>query len=98
MSSPLSRLLLEANICPVCGYDGFEETPTLGDICPSCGTEYGFNDERVSHKTLRQRWEKQGCKWWSHRRYPSSDWNAEIQLANLDRISNIIEHLRSALP
>ena len=60
--------------CPVCGYPGLSEEPwgPTGDqpsyeICPSCGTEFGYQDfatdltkRRERHRVLRAEWIRAG--------------------------------------
>ena len=41
-------------LCPVCGYHKLEDPPRDFTICPSCGTEYGFDDAFAN-----------GAQWWS---------------------------------
>ena len=83
-------------ICPVCGYDDFDE-PTWRagssgslDICPSCGTQFGYDDaaggsqeRRVEvWSQLRERWKANGCKWWAEDDAPEN-WDPQKQLDNL---------------
>jgi|SRR5215213_2115739 len=51
--------------CPVCGYDNLEDAPANFEICPSCGTEFGYNDITVSHQFLGEQWIKRGMHWHS---------------------------------
>jgi len=57
VSSPL-------NTCPVCGYR-LDDPPENHNICPSCGTEFGFDDLYRTHEQLRARWLGRGAAWWS---------------------------------
>jgi len=56
-------------ICPVCGFDGLNEPAHDNhgcgsfEICPSCGTEFGYDDSKRSHGELRQAWLNSGAKW-----------------------------------
>jgi predicted amidophosphoribosyltransferase len=50
--------------CPVCSY-GMADPPDNYNICPQCGTEFGFDDAGKTHQELREEWIKGGCKWWS---------------------------------
>ena len=34
---------MEMTLCYICGWD-FKENYSVGDICPCCNSEYGFND------------------------------------------------------
>ena len=86
-------------ICPVCGFDGLETTPWSGptpslEICPSCGTQFGYDDASggdpvarvATHKTLRQRWIAGGMSWSSTRRAPAG-WDPAQQLLRVSRHS-----------
>ena len=48
--------------CPVCGYQHLSQPPYDGhgcasfDICPCCGTEFGYDDSSATHEVLRRRW------------------------------------------
>ena len=48
------------NICPVCGYNALHEPAydrfgcASFEICPCCGIEFGYDDARRSHETLRE--------------------------------------------
>ena len=73
-------------LCPVCGYPNLE-TPPYGDageasfeICPSCGTEFGLDDDELTHEELRQNWIHSGAKWYSRNVAPPLNWNGETQL------------------
>lgn len=77
------------NHCRVCGYelsfspwgeDG--ESPTW-DICPCCGTEFGYEDcTRASARKKREKWISSGKKWFKEREKPT-DWNYEEQSINI---------------
>jgi hypothetical protein len=74
------------NRCPVCGYDGLDE-PAFDDvgapsfeICPSCGTEFGYDDARTPHPALRAEWVAKGMPWHSRVTPPPPDWNPVKQL------------------
>ena len=70
-------------ICPVCGYDELIAPPSDFMICPSCGTEFGYDDALTSHEELRSRWVAAGAKWWSTDTPPPPDWSPSAQLARL---------------
>jgi predicted RNA-binding Zn-ribbon protein involved in translation (DUF1610 family) len=71
--------------CPVCGYPGLPDEPwRVGveydspseDICPSCGTQFGYDDiaddraERLAnHRELRRKWIEAGRPW----KHPGSE-------------------------
>lgn len=46
-------------LCPVCGY-GMEDPPSDFNICPCCGTEFGYHDANTSTNTLRAAWLRGG--------------------------------------
>lgn len=79
-----------SHICPVCGYDRLEEMAYDGtapsfEICPSCGTEFGYDDSGRSHEELRSTWVAKGCHWWSTFQSPPPGWDPTDQLARLAR-------------
>ena len=57
--------------CPVCDYPNLSEPPRSEfgggsfEICPSCGFQFGVNDddEGISYETWRRRWEAAGMPW-----------------------------------
>ncbi len=57
--------------CPVCDYPKLSEPPRSEfgggsfEICPSCGFQFGVNDdgEGISYETWRRRWEAAGMPW-----------------------------------
>ncbi|HEY8544598.1 MAG TPA: hypothetical protein VIL36_06110, partial [Acidimicrobiales bacterium] len=80
---------------PVCGYPGLDEPAWVDDapsyeICPCCGTEFGYQDvgheaeaRAARHRELRQEWIELGCPWWSNRE-PPPGWDPKAQLRNVD--------------
>lgn len=83
----------ETFLCPVCGYDRLEEPPWCDDspsdeICPSCGTHFGFDDaaggsaarRAAAHRALRDLWVSDGCRWYSKSRRSPAGWDAAAQL------------------
>jgi len=58
-------------LCPVCDYPKLSEPPRSEfgggsfEICPSCGFQFGVNDdaEGISYETWRRRWESAGMPW-----------------------------------
>lgn len=66
--------------CPVCAYPKLPEPPRNFSICPSCGTEFGYDDAKVSHTELRHRWIAANAPWFSTARHPSPGWNPWVQL------------------
>lgn len=52
--------------CPVCAYSLMPYPADEGNICPCCGTEFGFDDDLgVSYRELRDHWLEQGAPWFS---------------------------------
>jgi len=43
-------------------------------ICICCGTEFGYDDDELSWKELRDKWVKNGAKWFNENKKPV-DWN-----------------------
>lgn len=76
------------HICPVCGYPNLDEAPydqhgcPTYNICPCCGTEFGYDDARSSHARLRERWIANGMSWWSSYLRPPGHWDPASQLKN----------------
>jgi hypothetical protein len=66
--------------CPVCGFGRLPRPLEDFDICPCCGTEFGYDDCTISHEELRRRWIKAGANWWSETTQPPTEWNPIIQL------------------
>ena len=73
-------------LCPVCGYPDLDE-PAYDEhacpsynICPCCGTEFGYDDAKTRHDVLRQRWIANGMRWWSQATRPPLDWEPMRQL------------------
>jgi len=69
-----------AYTCPVCGFSDLPEPPANFSICPSCGTEFGYDDAKTSYAHLRQEWIIAGAPWFSRARRPSQQWNPWLQL------------------
>lgn len=70
-----------SHTCPVCGYDKLLAPPADFMICPSCGTQFGYDDALTSHEELRSRWIANGANWWSTDTAPPTGWSSEVQLA-----------------
>lgn len=67
------------NICPVCFYGGLYAPPYdengIGsdEICPRCGFQFGcddYPDKETQISAWREKWEEEGCKWFSKSRRP----------------------------
>ena len=76
--------------CSVCGYDGLNEAPydehgcSSFTICPSCGTEFGYDDCSMTHEVLRKKWVLSGMKWWSTAISKPKDYDPVVQLRNIE--------------
>ena len=74
--------------CPVCGFPGLSEPAydehgcASFDICPSCGTEFGYDNATRSAEELRKRWIETGAPWGSKTTPPPPGWDGTKQLAN----------------
>lgn len=64
--------------CPVCGYPDLENPPEDHLICPSCGTQFGYDDVGHSYAELRKMWVASGAEWFLAR--PPLAWNPWLQL------------------
>lgn len=54
-----------------------------GNICPCCGTEFGFDDDLgVSYRELRDRWVEDGTPWFSTVDAPPPLWDGINQLVS----------------
>ncbi len=66
--------------CPVCGYRELPR-PAVDDlICPSCGTQFGYDDCSASHVDLRREWIRRGLNWHSRVIPQPRSWNPLVQL------------------
>ena len=77
------------NICPVCGYP-LQWPAADFHICPSCGTEFGYDDAGRTHDDLRAAWIQAGSHWWSTATPAPLNWNPGIQLLNLQTATDPI--------
>ena len=79
-------------VCPVCGYDELTEPPyddldlrtsSSFEICPCCGTEFGYTDSNLSHDALRAQWIMVGMTWHfaSHERPKGWEPTAQLRAA-----------------
>ena len=96
--------------CPVCGYLldflpwGVSRESASHEICPCCGTEFGFHDDALLDNSedrekawakRRKQWIDGGMKWWSSARNPPPNWNPAKQLTKLDTKKNFGELTKS---
>ena len=78
-------------LCPVCGYDDLDEAPrdeldcASFEICPCCGTQFGYDDAARDHASLRDEWVGTGMAWWSRSHKPPIGWDPAEQLGRLSR-------------
>ncbi len=77
--------------CPVCGFYDYDGSifwknweNTYQEICPICGTQFGYDDSNLSHEELRKNWVENGMKFWSSSRKKPKNWNPLEQLKNLN--------------
>jgi hypothetical protein len=57
--------------------------PSDYHICPSCGTEFGYDDAGRSYAELRTNWLRGGAKWWSPVDPQPDHWDGFVQVSNL---------------
>lgn len=75
------------NTCPVCGYDALELPYTEdGNICPSCGTEFGYDDLLNSREDLRRHWIQVGAEWWDATLPQPLDWSVDQAVRQLRNV------------
>jgi rubrerythrin len=87
-----------SHTCPVCGYPNLRSEPWRGDlpsdeICPSCGTHFGYEDfaggdptrRPAEYASLRAKWKAAGFPWFSPVRHPPQGWDPRAQLARIER-------------
>jgi hypothetical protein len=89
--------MTEAFVCPVCGFPGLSEPPWSGaaasdEICPSCGTHFGYDDAaggrladraRIYEK-LRRAWAASGYSWFSRSKARPPSWDPIAQLRSIE--------------
>lgn len=71
----------EKYCCPVCAFPELDVPPVDFNICPSCGTEFGYDDCSISWEDLREEWIRNGASWFSDDSRPPPGWSAYAQLA-----------------
>lgn len=65
--------------CPTCGYP-LDGPPEDSDICPSCGTQFGYSDSGRTYAQLRENWIRRGALWHSRVYSTPRGWNPWSQL------------------
>jgi hypothetical protein len=58
------------------------DPPEDYNICPCCGTEFGYDDESKSFAQLRHEWIVGGMRWFF--RQPPPFWDPQLQLAGVN--------------
>ena len=93
-------------LCPVCGYDRLEEPPLDHEICPCCGTHFGYHDAYLHPIVLRVRWINAGKPWFDSGTPKPIGWNPDNQLhragfdswqMEVDTKSNIATKIRGSV-
>src|SRR2546421_11552015 len=59
-------------------YNALPYPPSDYHVCPCCGTEFGTDDEDLSHQQLREMWLGSGARWFFGT--PPAAWNWFNQL------------------
>ncbi|MDR2092390.1 MAG: hypothetical protein LBP58_03595, partial [Azoarcus sp.] len=79
------------NYCRVCGYKltdpswGIDGNSPTWEICPCCGTEFGYEDcTLMSVRKRREEWILKGKKWFDIQKMPIN-WDCNIQLDNIPK-------------
>jgi hypothetical protein len=77
------------NNCRVCGYEllappwGHDGHSPTWEICPCCGTEFGYEDcTPASARNMREKWILSGKKWFDVSKKPN-DWSFDRQQENI---------------
>ena len=65
--------------CPVCAF-GLKYPVDDDNICPCCGTQFGYDDATHSHKELRAAWLERGANWTSRVNLPPRGFDRFAQL------------------
>ncbi|WP_173714616.1 hypothetical protein [Clostridium beijerinckii] len=78
--------------CPVCNYNELDEAPYNArgygsdEICPCCGFQFGCDDypnKEEGQKKWREKWIKNGYKWYSKSILPSKGWDPRKQIEKI---------------
>lgn len=71
--------------CPVCAYSQMPYSADEGNICPCCGTEFGYdNTMGVTFRMIRDRWVVAHTPWFSPLDTPPTLWSGIAQLILAD--------------
>jgi hypothetical protein len=89
--------MIDRYLCPVCGYPDLEEPPWTNDepsdeICPSCGTHFGYHDAAGGdaakregvYRRLREAWRASGSRWFTPGEAPPAGWDPAEQVAAVE--------------
>lgn len=70
--------------CPVCGFERLPYPIRENPICPSCYTEFGYDDIGSTFAELRDEWIEMGMPWGALNVEPAPPgWDPNKQLANV---------------
>jgi hypothetical protein len=69
--------------CPVCAYPDMTLPVEEGNLCPCCGTEFGYDDGAIglTYEQIRDRWVADGAHWFSRVTQQPDNWDGLEQLA-----------------
>jgi hypothetical protein len=89
--------MINRYLCPVCGYPDLHAAPWENDapsdeICPSCGTQFGYDDVAGGDESRRARiwrerretWKSNGLTWFSRGTPQPANWNADAQVTAVE--------------
>ena len=82
--------------CPICGFDQMPYPPVPENICPCCGTEFGFDDYYHRPEELRRAWIQAKFPWFDDIIRPPVNWSPVLQLIKADYGAELID-LRHAV-
>lgn len=84
--------------CPVCGYKEMKEPPERYYICPCCGTEFGNDDNLMTHIDLTRQWVAKGMPWFSRATRQPENWNPISQLVHAGLIEVLVSNIQKPEP
>ena len=77
--------MMNVYTCPVCAYPAMADPVEEGNICPCCGTEFGYDDDLgVTYRQLRELWIQRGMPWFSPVVAAPDGWDPILQLTEAD--------------
>lgn len=84
-------------ICPVCGYDRLRRPVQNDDICPCCGTHFGYEDAAPTEEGRQQRWKELRAEWRSYDypwfspvTLPPAHWDPHAQLLAAGLVTAVV--------